>query len=248
MEIDFTNKTVIVTGGTRGIGASLVDTFYQAGAIVYGTGTQEEQIKELNQQYAKDARRHYWAVDFTQKESLDNLSNWIDSLPSVDVLINNAGVNKINPVDQIQEEDWDLLQQVNLKGVYLLTQLVSRKMIPCQSGKIVNVASIFGVVSKAKRSVYSTTKFGLIGFTKGIALDLAPYNILVNSISPGFVMTELTLNILSSAERDELAQQVPLQRFAQPEEIANTVLFLASDLNTYLTGQNIVVDGGFVSH
>jgi len=114
-------------------------------------------------------------------------------------------------------------------------------------GLIVNIGSIFGLVSRAERTFYSTTKFGIRGLTRGSALDLAGAGILVNTVSPGFVLTELTRRILSGQEMRELAQEVPLGRFAEPEEIARVVAFLASDLNSYITGQNIVVDGGFVS-
>ena len=113
-------------------------------------------------------------------------------------------------------------------------------------GRIINITSIFGVISKAKRSIYTTTKFGLRGLTVTSAIELAPYNVLVNSVSPGFVLTELTKSILSEEEMKNLASQVPIGRFAEPDEISHVVLFLASPLNTYLTGQNIVVDGGFV--
>ena len=124
---------------------------------------------------------------------------------------------------------------------------ISRKMKKNQYGRIVNISSIFGVISKAKRSIYTTTKFGLRGLTVTAAIELAPYKVLVNSVSPGFVLTELTKRMLSEEEIKALSGQVPLGRFAEVDEISRIVLFLASSLNTYLTGQNIVVDGGFIS-
>ena len=163
------------------------------------------------------------------------------------MLVNNAGVNKINPIDEIAEEDWDWINAVNLRGPFLITKMLAKKMKEQKSGRVVNISSIFGVVSKEKRATYSTTKWGLIGLTKAIALDLAPHNILVNVVSPGFVDTELTRRILGDKGIDELVGKIPQQRLANSEEISKTVLFLASEHNTYITGQNIIVDGGFTS-
>ena len=163
------------------------------------------------------------------------------------MLINNAGVNKIDSIQDITEDDWDWINNVNLRGPFLLTREVSKIMQRQDSGRIVNIASIFGVVSKAKRVTYSTAKWGLVGFTKAVALDLAPYNILVNTVSPGFVDTELTRRILGENEIKKLLESIPQKRLADVGEIAKTVLFLSSDHNTYITGQNIIVDGGFTS-
>lgn len=248
MQIQFTNKVVLITGGTRGIGKTLVQEFHQDGAIVYGTGTDKTQIERLNAEHQDESRLNYIHLDFTKPESVAQALKQVEALPQIDVLVNNAGVNKINPVDQLEEADWDWIHTINLKGVYQITQVVSKKMMTQNSGKISNIASIFGVVSKAQRAIYSTTKFGLIGYTKAAALDLAPYNVLVNAVSPGVVMTELTAKILSNEkDRKAITERIPLQRFAQPEEITKIILFLSSDYNTYITAQNIVIDGGFVS-
>ena len=128
-----------------------------------------------------------------------------------------------------------------------MTQAASEKMKKQKSGKIINIASIFGVVSKENRAAYSSTKWGLIGFTKAVALDLASFNVQVNAVSPGFVNTDLTRRILGPENLKQLVKTIPQGRLAQPEEIAKVVLFLCSNQNTYITGQNIVVDGGFIS-
>jgi 3-oxoacyl-[acyl-carrier protein] reductase len=247
MKFEFKEKIFIVTGGTRGIGSAIVEALLSCGGTVIATGTKQEQIDSLNQEPDKDKNLSYLHFDFQDPQSLQNALNVIKGLEQIDGLFNNAGVNKINPIWKIEEEDWDWITEINLKGVFQVTKIISLKMKEQGFGRILNIASIFGVVSKAQRSAYSTTKFGLIGFTKGIALDLAPYNVLVNALSPGFVITELTKNILGLEQMEELAQTVPLQRFAEPEEIAKTALFLISSLNTYITGQNIIIDGGFVS-
>jgi 3-oxoacyl-[acyl-carrier protein] reductase len=239
-------ETIIVTGGTKGIGAAIVKLLKVQDVRIIATGTQKNQITKLNQG-KKDNNIEYIHLDFREVDSVNKMIERINNEDRIKALISNAGVNKIDYIYDIREEDWDYLMTVNLKGIFLLTKTVSKKMKKQKSGQILNISSIFGVVSKAKRASYSTTKFGLIGFTKGLALDLAPYNILVNALSPGFVLTELTKSILTEDEMSRLSKDVPLQRFAQPEEIAKCVAFLISDDNTYITGQNIIIDGGFVS-
>ena len=248
MHIDLENKTVVVTGGTRGIGAATVEAFLESGARVYATGTDLQVLNELNESAkSKTKPVEYLYLDFTLPDSVSECLGILSKLDRIDVLVNNAGVNKINPIDEIAEEDWDWINAVNLRGPFLITKMFAKKMKEQKSGRIVNISSIFGVVSKEKRATYSTTKWGLIGLTKAIALDLAPHNILVNVVSPGFVDTELTRRILGDKGIDELVGKIPQQRLANSEEISKTVLFLASEHNTYITGQNIIVDGGFTS-
>ena len=245
MKIDFSNKTVIVSGGTRGIGAALVKLFFNCNAQVIATGTDLETIEKLNTQ--SEDRIQYLHLDFASNQSVKACISNIVKLEKIDVLINNAGVNKIDSIDKIEEDDWDWINHVNLRGPFLLTKPVSKIMKKKSQGKIVNISSIFGVVSKPKRAAYSTTKWGLIGFTKAVALDLASYNILVNVVSPGFVDTQLTRHILGEKGVKEITETIPQKRLATVEEIAKTVVYLASDHNTYITGQNIIVDGGFTS-
>ena len=246
MNLDFTNKTVIVTGGTRGIGASLANAFCLTGAKVLITGTKNEDDVNLDISNHKN-NVHYHQLDLLSNESVQQFLYAVNKLDKVDVLINNAGVNKIKTISEISEEDWDWINAVNLKGPFLLSRNVSEKMKQQESGKIINIASIFSVVSKEKRAAYSTTKWGLIGFTKAVALDLAPFNVLVNAVSPGFVDTALTRRIIGPKNIKKLVETIPQKRLANTDEIANVVLFLCSDLNTYITGQNIIVDGGFTS-
>jgi len=246
MEIDFSNKTVIVTGGTRGIGAAIVELFQQCNAQVIGTGTNTKELERLNQE-SKEKKTDYIHLDFTSNESIQKFLGHINKRDRIDVLINNAGVNKIDSIKDIAEDDWDWINNVNLRGPFLLTRAVSNIMQNQGYGRMVNIASIFGIVSKAKRAAYSTTKWGLVGFTKAVALDLAPHNILVNAVSPGFVDTELTRKILGNKEIEELIDTIPQKRLADAGEIAKTVVFLTSHHNTYITGQNIIIDGGFTS-
>ncbi|MBL7006838.1 MAG: SDR family oxidoreductase [Spirochaetia bacterium] len=244
MDLDFNNKTVIITGGTRGIGKSLALVFNEAGANVIITGTKK--LDDINLDLLKNnSSIQYYQLDFSSDESVKQFIHLVNELDRVDVLINNAGVNKIDTISEISIDDWDWMNTINLKGPFLLTQVVSEIMKKQKSGKIINIASIFSVISKVKRAVYSATKWGLIGFTKAVALELAPFNIQVNAVSPGFVDTELTRRILGPVKIKQMVKSIPQGRMAQPNEIAKVVIFLCSDQNTYITGQNIVVDGGF---
>jgi len=249
MNIDFQGQTVLVTGATRGMGKRFADDFAKLGADLILTGTDKEKIERLNREARRDGQtfKKYYAVDFANAESTKVFLEAIETYQKIDVCINNAGINRINFIDETSLEDWKDILNVNLDAPFRIIRTVSRLMKKNRYGRIVNIASIFGCISKAKRSMYTTTKFGLRGLTVTSSIELAPYNVLVNSVSPGFVLTELTKKILSKAEMKDLACQVPMGRFAEPDEISKVVLFLASSLNTYLTGQNIVVDGGFVN-
>ena len=246
MKIDFTNKTVVVTGGTRGVGAAIVQLFLECNAEIIATGTNLDNLKRLNEK-SSDKRTKYTHLDFISDDSVQNFLGYIEKLGRIDVLINNAGVNKIDSIHEISENDWDWMNEVNLRGPFLITRSVSKIMKKQGYGKIVNIASVFSIVSRAKRAAYSTTKWGLVGFTKAITHDLAPHNILVNAVSPGFVDTELTRRILGEKEIEKLVSSIPQKRLADAGEIAKAILFLTSDHNTYITGQNIIVDGGFTS-
>jgi 3-oxoacyl-[acyl-carrier protein] reductase len=244
MKIDFHGQVVLITGGTRGIGKQLAADFRALGADTIITG-RAESCEESSDDSAMRHRR--LDVDFTNQSSVTAFLAQLEAIDRIDVLVNNAGINRINTIDETRTEDWEAIRAVNLDGPFLVTREVSRIMKRHRYGRIVNIASIFGVISKSKRVLYSMSKFGVRGLTVGSAIDLAPHGILVNTVSPGFVLTELTRSILSPSEMEALASQIPLGRFAEPDEIAKVVLFLASGENTYLTGQNIVVDGGFVN-
>lgn len=244
MNIDFKNKIILISGGTNGIGLELSRSLFNLGGSVYRTSTtNNKMIKGVNKKnFIKT-----FQVDFSKQLSIKTFLKKINNIKKIDILINNAGINKIDSINSISESDWDKIYNVNLKAPFLLTKNISRKMIENKYGRILNISSIFGVISKEGRASYSTSKSGLIGLTKSSALDLAPHNILVNSISPGFVLTDLTKKILSSKEMNKLKKQVPLNRFASIEEIVNCILFLIHENNSYITGQNIIVDGGFTS-
>jgi NAD(P)-dependent dehydrogenase (short-subunit alcohol dehydrogenase family) len=247
MTFDFKDKVVVITGATRGIGKQVADDLAALGAKLILTGTDKKQMAQMNKEAASQGlRRTYYQVDFSNAASVKVFLKELSTFKKIDVCINNAGINRINGLEETKEKDWDDMMAVNLKGPYLMMRSVAPLMKKNGYGRIVNIASIFGVVSKSKRSIYSTTKFGLRGMTMTVSNEMARYGVLVNAVSPGFVLTDLTRKNLSPKERKEISSQIPMGRMAVPADISRVIIFLASDLNTYLTGKNIVVDGGFI--
>ncbi len=242
MKINFSGKTAIVTGGTRGIGRSIVLLLLESGCHVIYTGTKKQCENPIEQ-------GQYEHLDLSDEKTIECfVKKVINKTSQIDILVNNAGINIIEPIDEIQDDHWEKVLTVNLTGAMRMMREVVKvmKRSGC-GGKILNISSIFGIVSRFKRSSYSASKAGMIGLTRASMLDLAPFNILVNALCPGFTLTELTKSVLSEKEMKELSSEVPMSRFANVSEIANTALFLCSDLNSYMTGQVIVVDGGFTA-
>jgi NAD(P)-dependent dehydrogenase (short-subunit alcohol dehydrogenase family) len=246
LQISFEGQVVLITGATRGIGAALADAFEESGASLLLTGTDAAQCDELNRAAERAGKsRVYMDVDFMDHDGLSRFLDEIQRTVRIDACVNNAGINRLNYIENIAEEDLQAMLDVDLRAPILITQAVAAVMGPAGYGRIVNVGSIWNTVSKPSRMLYSAMKAGVHGLTIGSAVELAAKGILVNTVSPGFVMTDLTSQNNTDAQIEELAGQVPVGRFAQPAEIANVVLFLASSSNSYVTGQNIVVDGGF---
>jgi 3-oxoacyl-[acyl-carrier protein] reductase len=238
------NKNVIITGGTRGIGAAIAQKFIDAQANVIVTGLNKAAIISMQKHAPSNVK--YIALDLSCSSSVRDFCLFIDSLKNLDVLVNNAGINKISRIDEIEDDDFEQVLSVNLRGPFYLSRHAAKKMKPI-GGKIVNIASIWSVISKEGRVSYSTAKSALGGLTRGLSADMAQYNVLVNSVSPGFVKSDLTIASLSEDEILKISEQIPAKRMAEPAEIANVVEFLCSDNNSYVTGQNIVVDGGFTN-
>lgn len=229
----------LVTGGTRGIGAAVAGVLLQAGHEVVVTGTAPDGHPPKGCDYLP--------CDFAHAEALEVFLGKVAKL-DLSVLVNNVGINKVGPLAEYRPEDFVRIQQVNVIAPFRLCQAVVPGMCRKRFGRIVNVTSVFGIVSKVGRSAYSASKFALFGFSRALALEVAADNVLVNCLAPGFVDTELTRRVLGRVGIDEMIAQVPIGRLAQPEEIARYVGFLASEENSYMTGQTIVVDGGFTSH
>ncbi len=248
--IDFAGQTVLVTGGTRGIGAAIATEFELAGAArVILTGRSAEAVAGLNEEVERTGRSAvtYVHADFSDADSTARFLGYLGELERIDVCVNNAGVNRIVPVEDIDAETFDWIWSVNTRAPMLVMSAVAPIMRRQAYGRIVNIASIWATVTKAGRAMYTSSKFAVVGMTKAAAVELAPWGVLANAVSPGFTRTELTASTLSPSEMEALAALVPMGRFAEPQEIARVVLFLGSGFNTYLTGQNVTVDGGYVS-
>ena len=241
MKLDFKNKIVLITGGEGGLGKSICGKFLQLGAKVIVTTTKKELVNK------KTSKKIYMHLNYNNKNSVQNFLNNLRKIKKIDILINNAGINQLSYINEIDEKYLEEIYGVNLKGPIIMTKQISKIMIKNRSGKIVNISSIFGVVGKSGRSLYSATKFGLIGLTKSSALDLAKYNILVNSVAPGVINAGLTKKILKSKELKKIKDEIPLNRLGEPLAVSYLVCFLCSNLNTYITGQNFVIDGGYTS-
>ncbi|MBZ9577536.1 SDR family oxidoreductase [Patescibacteria group bacterium] len=240
-KINFRNKTALITGATQGIGECIANSLWELGCNIIATGLEINPPKRIT----KKTRFNYHQLDFLDPESLNKFLDYIKGFNNIDILINNAGICINQPIDEIAEENWYKVLQVNLTGPMILIKTAAKIMKKKKNGKILNISSIFGVVSKETRNAYSASKSGLIGLTRATSLDLAKYNILVNALCPGFTLTKLTKSVLGKAGIAKMRKTIPLQQLAKVDDIANVALFLCSDLNTYITGQTIIADGGF---
>lgn len=236
MITSFKRKKILVTGYSSGIGNYLIKKYLSLGAIVYSTSTKLE-FKKKNLNVLK--------CNFIDKNSLDYFLKKIEKI-TFDVVVNNAGINIVDEIFNVNDQELENVLRINLTIPAQIIKITSKKMIKKRRGKIINISSIFGSISKSKRASYSSSKSGLIGLTKACALDLAKYNILVNSVSPGFVDTALTRKILGKRLMQKMKNDIPLKKIAKPEQIIPYILFLSSDNNHYITGQNCVIDGGFI--
>jgi NAD(P)-dependent dehydrogenase (short-subunit alcohol dehydrogenase family) len=241
LHINLDGKNALVTGATRGIGAAIATQLCNSGANVIGTGRNDESIRVA---HANMPDIDFFAVDFSSPESLNAFADQI-KVKKIDILINNAGINKIALAGDVALEDWDTIQQVNVRAPFILSRALAPEMAERNFGRIVNISSIFGHVTRSQRIAYTTSKAALVGMTKTLAADYSARNVLVNALGPGFIDTELTRRILTQEARQELIAQVPMGRLGSPGEIANAVTFLASSQNSFITGQHIIADGGF---
>lgn len=227
MIFDFSGKTVLITGGSRGIGEAIKNAFLQYGANIVSVSSKD--------------------YDLTAKKGLTELMDYIKTLDKVDVLINNAGIIHTENVENISFEQYDTLMDVNLKAPFFITQAVSKSMQKNNYGRIVNIASIAAKRVRSGRAAYSASKSALITMSKVVSIELAPYNVLVNTVSPGFTYTEMFQKNVPEDVKENLLTKIPLGKFAGVNDIASMVLYLASDNNKHITGQDFVVDGGFLS-
>lgn len=243
MVFDFSGKTALVTGASRGIGRRIAEDLARAGATLVVTSTTAEAAHELVSTLGEGTR--HFAVDFRDPDQTAAFLDEIRALDALHVLVNNAGLTRHGPQAQTSAEDWDATHDVDLKAPFFITQAAATVMIRQRYGRIVNISSIWGHITMEHRSVYTAAKFGLRGMTISHAVELGPHNILVNAVAPGFTMTDMVRKNYTAEKLDALSGMVPLRRLADTGDISRAVCFLASDLNTYVTGQSLVVDGGY---
>ena len=233
----FAGKKVFVTGASRGIGRAIAQAFRADGAWVIGTRTRGNNP-------ADDACQEWVAADFSDVEQIRACAGCVRRAKP-DVLVNNVGINKIAPFVEITPDDFLSIQQVNVFAPFLLCQAAIPAMKSKGWGRIVNVSSIWGKISKEHRASYSASKFAIDGMTLALAAEHSADGIIANSIAPGIIDTELTHRVLGDTGIASLISKVPARRLGQVDEIARLVLWLASEENTYVAGQNIAIDGGF---
>ena len=244
--LNFEGKTVLVTGSTRGIGRAIAEEFAKHGANVVVSGTVEEKAQEVANLLAQNygVKTLGVGMDVSNPQSVEEAFKKIHStFEGIDILVNNAGITRDTLFLRMKLEDWQKVLEVNLTGTFLVTKQVVRHMTKKRWGRIINITSVVGFTGNVGQVNYSTTKAGLVGFTKSLAKELAPRNILVNAVAPGFIETDMT-ETLKEEIKEEYKKRIPLGRFGKPQEVARVVLFLASPMADYVTGEVIHVNGG----
>jgi len=240
--IDLKNLNVVVTGATGIIGNSILEKLVLGGANILATGTNEEKLKKINNKYEKinilkfDISKHNEIEKFVDSCST-TLSN------KIDVLINNAGITKDNLSIRMREEEWKKVIDINLSSTFFLTKNVIKKMLKSKKGKIINITSVVGHSGNIGQANYAASKAGIIAMSKSLALEYGKKNITVNCVSPGFILSDMTDKI-SKDHTELLKSRISLNKFGNPEDVANTIAFLCSNLSDYITGETIHVNGG----
>lgn len=245
--MDMQGKVSIVTGAGRGIGRCIAETLAAAGSNVVVMDVNEDDIREAVEALkTKGVKAEGMKVDVSNPDEVNAaVEKVLEAFERIDVLVNNAGITRDNLLLRMSDDEWDAVIAVNLKGTFNMTRAVGRVMLSQRSGSIVNIASVSGVAGNAGQANYSASKAGVIGLTKTSARELARRNIRVNAVAPGFIQTKMT-DVLPEPVKDKARQSTPMNRFGQPDDVADTVLFLASDRSGFITGQVLNVDGGMV--
>ena len=242
----FENVSVLVTGGTRGIGRAIVAAFAQGGAKVTFTGTNEAAAEEAKAASGAADQCHFVKADVSTAEGCQGaVDAAVEFGGSLDVVVNNAGITRDQLLMRMTEEDWDRVQEVNLKGAFMTTKAAARRLMKSKRGRLINITSVVGMTGNAGQANYAASKAGLIGFTKAVAKELAGRGVTANAVAPGYIQTDMTADLPEGAA-EGLMSLIPLARMGTSEDVAGVVSFLASEAAGYVTGQVIPVDGGMV--
>lgn len=244
---NFSEKTAIVTGSAQGIGKAIANEFVRRGANIVVVDLDQEKIDAAVAEM-KTINRNVLGIrcDITQESQVEELVKQAkEQFQTIDILVNNAGITRDKLLMRMSLADWEAVLKVNLTGTFLCTQKVSKVMMRQRKGKILNIASVIGIIGNAGQSNYAAAKAGIIAFTKSVAKELASRNINVNAIAPGFIKTAMT-DMLSQEVVDEYLAKIPLKRFGTPDDVAKLACFLCSEEANYITGQTIVIDGGMI--
>jgi NAD(P)-dependent dehydrogenase (short-subunit alcohol dehydrogenase family) len=247
---DLTGKVALVTGGSKGLGKAMARGLAEAGADVVISSRHENELRSALEDILKGTGRRgrYVVADMTRRDQVARLARAaLEQMGRVDILINNAGTNKPQAIDAITDETWDEILELNLTSVMALTRALVPPMKERRWGRVIHISSVMGFLSKEKRDCYSATKAALLGLARASALDLGPFGVTVNCIAPGPFLTELPGSLLSDAEKKAFADRTALGRWGRPEELVGPALLLASDAGSYITGQTLIVDGGYVT-
>jgi NAD(P)-dependent dehydrogenase (short-subunit alcohol dehydrogenase family) len=247
---DLTGRVALVTGGNKGLGKAMARGFAEAGADVVIASRHEAELKAaLDEILSGTGRRGaYLVTDVSVRGDVKKLAQFaVEKMGKVDILVNNAGMNAPQSIDAIADETWDRVLEVNLSSVMALTRAVVPQMKERRWGRVVHISSVMAQVSKEKRNVYSATKAALMGLARASALDLGPFGVTVNCIAPGPFLTDMPKSVLSAAEQQSFADRTALGRWADPRELVGPVLMLCSEAGSYVTGQTIFVDGGYLA-
>jgi 3-oxoacyl-[acyl-carrier protein] reductase len=241
------NKVAIVTGSARGIGKAIALKLAKDGYDVVISDILEDVAKETAKEIEALGQKSLVVVaDVSKAEDAARLiDETVKAFGRLDVLVNNAGITRDNLAIRMKESEWDMVLNINLKGTFLCSQAAAKVMMKKRSGRIVNIASVSGILGTAGQANYASSKAGVIALTKALARELGPRNITVNAVAPGFIITEMTEKLPEKVKEDYLAQ-IPLKRGGTPEDVANVVAFLASDAASYVTGTTLIVSGGLV--
>ncbi|HEX5270988.1 MAG TPA: 3-oxoacyl-ACP reductase family protein [Gemmataceae bacterium] len=247
---NLSGKVALVTGGSKGLGKAMARAFAEAGADIVIASRHESELQAALKDVLDGTGRkgRYVVADMRQRDDVKRLARTaLEQMGRVDVLVNNAGTNRPQPIEGITDTDWDDVLEINLSSVMALTRALVPQMKERRWGRIIHITSVLGTVSKEGRHAYSATKSALMGFARANALDLGPFGITANCIAPGPFLTDLPMSLLSDADKKAFADRTALLRWGDPKELMGPALLLASDAGSYITGTTLVVDGGYLA-